>query len=115
LKIVNSELEKKVKDRLELAKKWYEKFGKPMIVEFKVSDVEKKAITELIEMVKKENDGEKLQYEIFEIAKKSGIKPVKFFQLIYKIILNQDKGPRLGPYIIERGKEEIIEKFEKNI
>jgi lysyl-tRNA synthetase class I len=35
--------------------------------------------------------------------------------LIYKIILNQDKGPRLGPYIIERGKEEIIEKLEKNI
>lgn len=115
LKVVNPNLEKEIKDRLELAKKWYDKFSREKMIEFKVSDKEKKVITELIETIKKEDDGEKLQYQIFEIAKKSGIKPVKFFQLIYKIILNQDKGPRLGPYIIERGKKEIIEKLEKSI
>jgi lysyl-tRNA synthetase class 1 len=69
----------------------------------------------LIDVIGKETDGEKLQYKIFEIAKTSGIKPVEFFKLIYKIILNSERGPRLGPYIIERGRKEVIEKLKELI
>jgi len=69
----------------------------------------------LIETIEKESDGEKLQYKIFGIAKTSGMKPVEFFKLIYKIILNSERGPRLGPYILERGKKEVIDKLKEGI
>jgi lysyl-tRNA synthetase class 1 len=115
IKKIDSSIRVEVEKRLEFAKNWNNDFLKAEKIEIKISEIEKESIEKLIETIKKEKDGEKLQYQIFEIAKKSGIKPVKFFQLIYKIILNRDKGPRLGPYIIERGKKEIIEKLEKSI
>lgn len=113
VKKIDSSTENEVGKRLEFAKNWNEDFLKAEKIEIKMSEIEKKLIKELIETIEKEMDGEKLQYKIFEISKTSGMKPVEFFKLIYKIILNSERGPRLGPYIIGRGKEEIIEKLKE--
>ncbi len=112
IKTITPELKVDVEIRLRYGKNWFEKFSKKEEVKVKVSDKEKEVIKNLIKIIESGNDGEKLQYKIFEIAKASGIKPVEFFKLIYKIILNSERGPRLGPYIIERGKKEVIEKLE---
>jgi lysyl-tRNA synthetase class 1 len=112
-KKMDSSVRSEVEKRLVFAKNWNDDFLKKEAVEIKISDAERKSIKKLMETIGEETDGEKLQYKIFEIAKTSGIKPVEFFKLIYKIILNSERGPRLGPYIIERGKKEIIEKLEK--
>jgi lysyl-tRNA synthetase class 1 len=113
IKQVNKDIEEEVSKRLEFAKRWYEDFLKVKVQseKIKVDEKGKMAIEELIKAIEKEDDGEKLQKEIFEIAKRSGIEIQEFFKLIYKIILNSDRGPRLGPYIIESGKEEIIKKL----
>jgi lysyl-tRNA synthetase class 1 len=110
-------VEEEVGKRLEFAKRWYEDFLKPKAeaVKIEVGEREKKAIEELIKAIERENEGEKLQKEIFDIARNSGIEIQEFFKLIYKIILNSDRGPRLGPYIIESGKEEIIKKLKEVI
>jgi lysyl-tRNA synthetase class 1 len=115
VKKIDSSVKNEVEKRLEFGKNWNEDFLKAEEVEIKLSDVEKESIKKLIATIEKENDGEKLQFKIFEIAKASGIKPVEFFRLIYKIILNSERGPRLGPYIIERGKKEVIEKIKEVI
>jgi len=104
--------EKRIKERLEYAKAWYEKYGQKESVKVEISGEIKAGIEELIQLIRKEKDGEKLQKEIFEIAKKHGIKPVEFFKCIYKILLNSERGPRLGPYIVDRGSAEVIEKLE---
>ncbi|MEM5773339.1 MAG: hypothetical protein QXL86_03930, partial [Candidatus Aenigmatarchaeota archaeon] len=97
-------------------KKWYEDFAKVKEeVEFKIGDKEKAAIAELIKVVEKEGSGEEIQKKIFEIAKRFDIGIANFFKILYKIILNSDKGPKLGPYIIERGKEEILKKLKEAI
>jgi lysyl-tRNA synthetase class 1 len=49
------------------------------------------------------------------IAKKHGLQPPEFFKIIYKILLNSETGPRLGPYILEVGKGEVIEKLKEVI
>lgn len=54
-----------------------------------------------------------MQKEIFEIAKRHGTKPIEFFKSIYMILLNSERGPRLGPYIVDRGVAEVIEKLEE--
>src|SRR3989344_975080 len=107
--------EKGIKERLEYAKIWYQKYGQKETVRIELSRDIKAGISDLIELIKKEKDGEKLQKEIFEIAKRHGVKPIEFFKNIYKILLNSERGPRLGPYIIDRGKSEVIQILEEYV
>ena len=113
IKTVTPELKTDVEKRLFCAKNWFEKFGGKEEVKVEIADNERVAISNLIEMIETENDGEKLQNKIFQIAKSNEIKPSNFFKLIYQILLKSERGPRLGPYIIERGKKEVIEKLKE--
>jgi len=112
---VNEKIKKEVERKFNYANNWVDDFVKHEKIKVELTDEERSAIEKLIEEIKKESDGEKLQYKIFEISKSKGIKPVRFFQLMYQIIFNEEKGPRLGPYIIDRGKEEIIKILEKSL
>jgi len=104
-------LKKKISERLELAKSWYEKYGRSQAAAYQISNNIKPAIYDLIECIKNEKDGEKIQKALFEIAKKHGITIQEFFKTIYQILFQSNQGPKLGPYIIDRGKNEIIEKL----
>ena len=113
LKAVSPELKKEIEKRLALAQIWHEKYGgQEKLPAFEIPTDTKPALQELIEILKKEKDGERIQKELFLIAKKHFIKPPEFFKIVYKILLNSERGPRLGPYVIERGKAEVIEKLE---
>ena len=104
----NKKIDPKIlKEYLEFTKNWVEDFEKPDVTEIKISDQEKKALEKLIEVIKDEKDQEKLQNKIFELAQEHELKPAKFFPLIYQILLKQNRGPRLGSYIFERGKTEV--------
>jgi len=104
-----------VEKELMYAKKLYEKIGGKETGALEISETEKNAIKILIEEIRKARDEEQLQKRIFEIAQENKIKPVKLFQLIYQILLKSDRGPRLGPYIMQVGKEEIIKKLKEVI
>lgn len=113
LKTLNSEIKKKIEFRFRLAKNWYAKYGeKEEEVKIELLGDMRTAIEDLITSIRKEKDGEKLHEEIFQIARKHNIDPPEFFKTIYKILLKSERGPRLGPYIIERGKAEVIKKLE---
>jgi lysyl-tRNA synthetase class 1 len=103
----------RIQKRLQLAKNWYEKYGKEKKIAFEVPSDVKPAIQGLISLIEREKDGEKIQKEIFLIAKKHGLQPPEFFKIIYQILLQAERGPRLGPYIVERGKGEVIEKLRE--
>lgn len=106
------EIKEILKIRLEYAKNWIKNFEKQERKEISLRKKEQVMIKELISVIEKESDAEKVQSKIFEIFKKNGIKPSEGFQLIYNIILNSNQGPRLGSYILERGKAEIIKKLK---
>ncbi|MEM5794490.1 MAG: lysine--tRNA ligase [Candidatus Aenigmatarchaeota archaeon] len=107
---IDKELIEDLKKKLEFAKNWVE--DEKIEAEVEISEEEKKAIKELVENLEKEEDGEKVQTKIFEISRSYGIKPASFFKLLYKILLKVEKGPRLGPYLIET-KEESIKKLKE--
>ena len=114
LKSVDEQIEKAVDERLKYAKNWHNDFAvQKTEKEFEIPGDMKPAIQELVQLIEREKDGEKIQKEVFLIAKKHGLQPPEFFRTIYRILLNEERGPRLGPYIIERGKAEIIEKLEE--
>lgn len=113
VKTVTPGLKSNIKNRLSYGKSWYEKFGEKEEIKVEITDKEKKVIKDLIEVIETENDGEKLQNKVFQVAERNGMKPFKFFGLVYRVLLNSKRGPRLGPYIIERGKKEVIEKLKE--
>jgi lysyl-tRNA synthetase class 1 len=77
-----------------------------------LSDREKKAIADLVHILQsfigledQHDTPRMLQSKIFDIARSNGIEPKAFFTLIYRILLNTDKGPRIGNYAIDLGIE----------
>jgi lysyl-tRNA synthetase class 1 len=112
-----------LKKRIELASNWAsdqlfteEKF------EIEVKENYAKAIKELIQTLKsflgaeQESDAPKnLQSKIFNIARNYQIEPKEFFTLLYRMLLNADRGPRLGSYILDLGIERTCNVLERYI
>lgn len=115
LKKTDESVENILEERIVFVKRWLDDFQKREEVKIEVKEIERKTVKTLIEKIKSAESGEELQSDIFEIAKKGGVKPAKFFKLIYKILLNSETGPRLGPYILEVGKEEVVKKLKASI
>jgi lysyl-tRNA synthetase class 1 len=113
IKKFTPELKLQIKERLEFAKNWLEDFEKPKKIEIILKENEKEAIKKLIAAIESEEDGERLQTKIFEIARANQIPSSEFFKTLYKILLGTESGPRLGPYLIEMGKKVAIKKLKE--
>ncbi|MEM2210189.1 MAG: lysine--tRNA ligase [Nitrososphaerales archaeon] len=102
-------------ERINLAINWVEDFKVIEPVKLTLSQKEVNAIRELIEFLLKETNPEKIQSEIFQIARRNNIEPPEFFKILYKAILGSDKGPRLGPYIVDMGIPRVLKLLKKQI
>lgn len=99
-------------EKIGLARSWAtEIMGEPPAVE--LTPEERGAVLELVETLRGAKDADKIQFEIFEVAKRRGIPPGDFFRLLYRILLGSEKGPRLGPYIVDTGVERTISSLER--
>ncbi|MGD0645501.1 MAG: lysine--tRNA ligase [Candidatus Bathyarchaeia archaeon] len=101
--------------RIEYALNWIRDFE-----EIKESDVtltgeEKKAITELIARLEVENEPDKIQNAIFNAAKNNGIQPGSLFKTLYTILIGAPQGPRLGPYVLAMGKQNVIAALKRTV
>ncbi len=48
-----------------------------------------------------------LQNAIFTIVRKHNLQTGKFFKTLYRVLIGSDSGPRLGPYILAMGRENV--------
>jgi lysyl-tRNA synthetase class 1 len=97
-----------LKKRIHYALNWVKDFEEIKETPVSLSEKDREAIMELIEVLQKEEEGEKVQNAVFEVAKKNGVQPAVFFKTIYSILLGVPQGPRLGPYILAMGKQNVI-------
>jgi lysyl-tRNA synthetase class 1 len=102
-----------LKQRIGYALNWSKDFTEIKEKAVELTDQEKRAVTELMQALQKEADEEQIQGEFFNIARNNDIKPGKFFKTIYRILLGVPQGPRLGPYILAMGKENVIEALKR--
>ena len=118
------EFEKRIFERLNYAKHWVDKYA-PEQYKFelqvnpkiKLSENEKEILSEVIEVLKQRDWEEKeLHAEFYELMKKHGLKAKDFFGLMYKILLNKERGPRLASFLITLGDKaiDILERTKKN-
>jgi lysyl-tRNA synthetase class 1 len=108
-------IDESFKERLALVRNWAEDFEQIEEVRVTVNNAERSAILELVEVIRKEMEERNLQNAIFETAKRHSIPPAEFFQKLYLILLGAPKGPRLGPYILAMGKQNVAEALKRAV
>jgi lysyl-tRNA synthetase class 1 len=94
--------------RIEYAFNWIQDFEEIKETAVSLSNEEKNAIAGLIKVLEAEDEPEKIQNAIFNAAKNSGIPVGSFFKTLYVILMGAQQGPRLGPYILAMGKQNVI-------
>lgn len=101
-------LDENLKRRIEFAFNWVKDFEEIKETTVRLTAEEKHAIKGLIEALKVEDEAEKIQNAIFNTAKKHDLKPAKLFKMLYAILIGVPRGPRLGPYILAMGRQNVI-------
>lgn len=80
-----------------------------------LNEQQRRAIEDLIQVIDSNDDAKVIQSSIFDTARKHGIEPKDFFKLLYMLLIGTDYGPRLGPYIIDVGRKNIIDMLKRYI
>jgi lysyl-tRNA synthetase class 1 len=106
-------LDENLKKRIEYAINWARDFQEIRETAVTLKPEEKVAIKELIEVIETETETEKIQNAIFNTAKKHGIPPPELFKTLYTILIGAPQGPRLGPYIVAMGKQNVINALQR--
>jgi lysyl-tRNA synthetase class 1 len=121
-----TETEKKeIEFRIEVAKKWLEKFA-PESVKFQIqenlpevakslTDEQKSFLAAIAEVVSKKEKwtGEELHKEIHDIKNESGINPRDAFMAIYKTFLGKDSGPQAGWLLASLDHNFVIDRLKE--
>lgn len=106
-------LDEKLREKIEYAFNWVKDFEEIKETAVSLTDQEKEAVKELIEILKVEEEAGKIQNAIFNSAKKHGVKPARFFRTLYTILIGAPQGPRLGPYMLAMGKQNVVEALQR--
>lgn len=101
--------------RIEYAFNWIRDFEEIKEASVSLTSEEKKAIADLIGVLKVENEADKIQNAIFNAAKKSGLQAGAFFRTLYTILMGAPQGPRLGPYVLAMGKQNVIDALQRTV
>ena len=105
----------KITDKITYASNWVNDFKSLEETRIELTNKQKGAIGMLIDRIEKTVDADSIQTAIFETARTNEIKPKDFFKLLYQILLNSNRGPKLGPYISTMGVINVIKSLKKNL
>jgi len=108
-------LDASLKQRVEYALCWVGDFEEIKETVVTLSGEEKKALAELIARLEVEDEPDKIQNAIFNSAKNNGVPPSVFFKTLYQILMGAPQGPRLGPYVLAMGKQNVINALKRSI
>ena len=109
----NQTLDKGLTQRIEYTLNWARDFEEIKETDVTLTNEEKKAIAELIPKLEAETEPDKIQNAIFIAAKNNGLPPSVFFKTLYKILMGAPQGPRLGPYVLAMGKQNVIAALQR--
>jgi lysyl-tRNA synthetase class 1 len=125
---------KEITKKIRLSMEWAKEFKDDDILDknkitLQLEDKQKKAIVETLIQLKiiardqenstipinPEEQSQQIQTIIFLKSKENHIEPKDFFKLFYKILINTERGPKLGNYIVDLGIRNVINKIEKEM
>ncbi len=102
-----SEISQELKERIARASRWAKKNATLQIENLVIPTRTAHALREFSERLGTAKTHDEIQAAAFESLKKHGLKPNEFFSVVYQILLGVDRGPRLGPYVVDTGPEYV--------
>jgi lysyl-tRNA synthetase class 1 len=109
----NQMLDDDLRKRVEYASNWARDFEEIKETPVALASEEKEALREFVEVLKVEGDAEKIQNAVFNTAKNHGMQAADFFRIIYSVLIGVPQGPRLGPYVLAMGKQNVIDALNR--
>ena len=73
----------------------------------------KKALSELTKALDAPEEPEDIQNTIYQIAKSNNVQPKDFFRILYQIILGTSRGPKIGPFISDIGRQKVAKSISE--
>ena len=101
-----------IRRKIGYALNWSKEFSleAPMV---ELTQEEKKAVLDFSSKLDSLDDPNLVQTLIFDTAKSSGLEPSALFRALYLSLLGVERGPRLGPYVVDVGSRNVAQKLEK--
>lgn len=109
----NQQLDEDLVRRMEYAFNWARDFEEIKETDVSLTAEEKQAIADLVKALGTEDEPDKIQNAIFNAAKSHGVQPSAFFKVLYGILMGARQGPRLGPYVLAMGKQNVIAALQR--
>ena len=113
--------ENKLENRIKCIKQWIKNYAPESVVfeiqkekpNIEFDDLQNKCIKLLIEKMKEvEWSPEGIHNSFYELQEQNDIPAKNFFKIMYNVLLNKERGPRLGFFLATMNKEFIIERLE---
>jgi lysyl-tRNA synthetase class 1 len=109
----NQSLDAGLKQRVEFAANWVADFEEIKETPVTLSSGEKAAVTALVQTLGNLEDPDAIQNAIYQAAKTNDVQPRDFFKTLYTILMGAPQGPRLGPYVLAMGKQNVTSALER--
>jgi len=93
--------------RIGWASSWSGREERPPVEAPEMAPPVRKAVEEFARALTDAKDADGVQNAAFEALKRNGLKPGDFFPVVYAILLGSDRGPRLGPYVMDAGQAAV--------
>jgi len=78
-----------------------------------LTEKQARAVLEFASAIRGAKDADGVQGAAFEAIRANGIQPGEFFPAVYGLLLGAERGPRLGPYVMDVGQDAVATKLEK--
>jgi len=109
----NQKIDEGLAKRIEYAQNWSRDFEEIKETAVMLSPEAKKAVAELLQNLPAADDSDTIQNAIFNAAKNNGLKPGELFKTLYTVLMGASQGPRLGPYVLAMGKQNVSKALER--
>jgi lysyl-tRNA synthetase, class I len=110
----DAETAKLARALMDCALNFYRDFIEPNKIRYTPSDSEREQLRELTQWLSQhpEASAEEIEREIYELGRQHYDKPGKIFPLLYRTILGQERGPRLGAFVRLATPARVVEILE---
>jgi lysyl-tRNA synthetase class 1 len=104
----NQQVDADLARRIAYTLNWVQDFEEIKETAVDLAEAEEKTVKDLVNVLVTVDKPEEIQNAIFHAAKTNGLKPGAFFKTLYLILMGAPQGPRLGPYILAMGKQNVV-------
>lgn len=104
-----------VEHLIELAGNYADDFEEDNPLKIEINDNVRNSLRHLVSILESEKEPDDLQNMIYNISKENNVPPKDFFMILYNIILSANRGPKIGPFILDIGKKKVAQTISKHL